>query len=333
MEMYLKVHIFRTFEMSDSSSDSDGEATAALDTDSEDDSEDEQLVNDILAAMHGSESESDSDEDNVAQVGHMAQNAQPAQVAQMAQMAQPAQAVQLAQPAQPGPQPATPQWNWDKNPANRNGQAPDTFIPNRAPGNYLPNNAAARDMDPAALFFLWWGEPLSIIQEHTNQCGREKAAKREKATGKKTTWQYVDSFEMQKFMAILIGMDLVEKPLVRDYWANDPLNVPAFGKIMSRDRFLTIYQHLRFNDAAEAKRNGTGDKTSPNYDPLFKIRPIVAALLFACATLRQPGRNVSIDEQLIKFRGRFKWRQVCELSHLRPACGPFLAVLFCNSAC
>ncbi len=217
-------------------------------------------------------------------------------------------AVQAAPPgphaAAPGTQAAPPadQWNWSIDPATRRANAAP-FQPVRPPGFYLPNNARPQDLDPASLFFLFWNEANSVIIDNTNERGRTHEA----------DWKDVDIFEMQKFIAILIGMDLVEKPVMKDYWAKDGLNVPCFAVIMSRDRFMSIYRSLRFADAAAAIRNGTGIKRSPNYDPLHKIRPIINAVLYASGNLRQPDRNMSIDEQLVKFRGRFKWRQVCQL--------------------
>ncbi len=171
-----------------------------------------------------------------------------------------------------------------------------------------------KDLDAATLFFHFWEEANSILVENTNERGRSDKNPKEAAP-----WKDVDIFEMQKFIAILIGMDLVEKPLIKEYWSKDPLNVHFFGKIMSRDRFLQIYHHLRFADYEEANRDGTGDKRSANYDPLFKVRPIINAVLYASGQFRQPGQNLSIDEQLIKFRGRFKWKQVKIVTNIAPS--------------
>ena len=51
------------------------------------------------------------------------------------------------------------------------------------------------------------------------------------------------------------------------------------------------------------------DPSDPQRDRLFKIRDVVNLLVERCRTVYLPGENVSIDEELIKFKGKLLFKQ------------------------
>ena len=70
---------------------------------------------------------------------------------------------------------------------------------------------------------------------------------------------------------------------------------------MSRNRFTTISQCSRFDNAKDKRTDGS----------LYKLAPI-RALFELCPTLQDayiPHENVTVDEQLLTFRGRCPFKQ------------------------
>ena len=68
---------------------------------------------------------------------------------------------------------------------------------------------------------------------------------------------------------------------------------------MSRDRFLEIHRYLHFTNNEALHAPG-----SPGYDKLGKIKPIITALSEHFRAVYKPGKNISIDEAMIRFKGR-----------------------------
>jgi len=66
---------------------------------------------------------------------------------------------------------------------------------------------------------------------------------------------------------------------------------------MPRDRFVQIKPSLRFSDDAG--------------DTLHKIRFILDNCRDKCQSEYIPHREISMDEALIPFKGRFRYAQVC----------------------
>ena len=73
---------------------------------------------------------------------------------------------------------------------------------------------------------------------------------------------------------------------------------------MWRDCYLQILHFLHFVDS-----NNAPDPADPNRDKLWKIRPFLNALLPRFITVYALSQNLSLDETLIKFKGRAKFRQ------------------------
>ena len=67
---------------------------------------------------------------------------------------------------------------------------------------------------------------------------------------------------------------------------------------MSRNRFQVLLRYVHFNDNAEMK-----PLDYPDYDPLFKMSPLLKRLRDAMSHL-EPEERYSVDEQMIPFKGR-----------------------------
>jgi len=72
---------------------------------------------------------------------------------------------------------------------------------------------------------------------------------------------------------------------------------------MSRDRIFAILTmfHLNNNDAKAAMGQ-------PGYDPLFRIRPGIDALITKFQDVYTPEEQLTIDEAICPFRGRIFFR-------------------------
>ena len=113
-------------------------------------------------------------------------------------------------------------------------------------------------------------------------------------------WKRTSRPEMKRFFGLYILMGLTRKNWLREYWAKDPMvYTPIFGAVMSRNRFDVLLQFLHF------VHNATADRT----DKLYKVRPLLDLLGAIFKAVHKPEREVSIDEELIKFKGSVAFRQ------------------------
>ncbi|KAF2883604.1 hypothetical protein ILUMI_22571 [Ignelater luminosus] len=68
---------------------------------------------------------------------------------------------------------------------------------------------------------------------------------------------------------------------------------------MSRNRFSWLLGNIHINDNA----------LSPNYDKLYKLRPCLNSLLESFQNCYKSGEYQSIDENMIRFKGRSRLKQ------------------------
>ena len=77
---------------------------------------------------------------------------------------------------------------------------------------------------------------------------------------------------------------------------------------MSRNRFVAILSVLQMENPRTDK-----DREA---DPLRKVRGLVDAMRLNCMKLGQPHARVSLDERMVKAKGRFGFRYV-EVSNIK----------------
>lgn len=113
-------------------------------------------------------------------------------------------------------------------------------------------------------------------------------------------WSTPTLTEFKAFLGLTYQMGISRKPSTKLYWSSDPImSTPIFSATVSRDRYTQIMRYLRFSDHLNEPRQGEA-----NYDPLYKIKPVVDHLNRKFGHEYTPKRNVTIDECMVPFKGR-----------------------------
>ena len=119
------------------------------------------------------------------------------------------------------------------------------------------------------------------------------------------SWDILTVEELQAYMGFLILMGLAHLPSLSDYWSKDNIfHYSAIASRITRTRFLEISKYLHFADNQLLAPTGT-----LGYDELGKIRPVLESLENRFRTIYHLHKEVSIDEAMIKFKGRSSMKQ------------------------
>ena len=171
------------------------------------------------------------------------------------------------------------------------------FQPRRTPGVQVDSLSHHTPKDLFLLFFPT--DAVLTICSNTN-----KNAAKNKELGKKYRWTDVEVEDLYKFFGLLSYMSLVSLPSLQDYWKqNHILSVPLPAKVMTRDRFRSIFWNIHLSDPEEDAQNDS-KKGTPGYDKLFRVRPLYDDILNACQAHYQPRRELAVDERMVATRAK-----------------------------
>lgn len=108
---------------------------------------------------------------------------------------------------------------------------------------------------------------------------------------------------LHAFLGLLIlrGVLRGNHEKVQDLWKNDQFSRPIFKAVMSRTMFLELLRIVSFDEKA------TRDERRV-YDKLTAVRDMWEAFNKRLSAMWEPSSHVTIDEQLITFRGRVTFR-------------------------
>ena len=73
---------------------------------------------------------------------------------------------------------------------------------------------------------------------------------------------------------------------------------------ITRDRLFELHQYLHFADNSTLAASG-----SPEYNKLGKVQPIIDSISQSFQEVYSPGKNASVDEAMIPFKGRSSLKQ------------------------
>ncbi|CAG5054386.1 unnamed protein product [Parnassius apollo] len=88
-------------------------------------------------------------------------------------------------------------------------------------------------------------------------------------------------------------------------WSSDPMfRVAEIANVMTVKRFKKVLANLHLNDNSQVPKRG-----EEGYDKLYKIRPMIKILNTAFQSGGVCSSSQSIDECMIKFKGRSTLKQ------------------------
>ena len=181
------------------------------------------------------------------------------------------------------------------------------FIPHRPEGpqfDGLTRQTKANLVHPIDLFKLFFtAELISDICKFTNKYAIAHIHEFVSYGDKHGTWSnHVDAEEMYAFIGLLIFMGLHRLPNLNCYWSNAWASYnPVPHQFGTRLRFESILQFLHVVDYEKENRETEGRLT--------KVKHLLDYIRDKCMTLFQPSEYVSIDERMVKSKGRSGMRQ------------------------
>lgn len=116
--------------------------------------------------------------------------------------------------------------------------------------------------------------------------------------------------ELLAFIGMNFYMGYNSRPAWTDHFSSAPdLNNPLICKTMSRDRFRAILTHLHCNDTSAMPPNCK--------DKLYKLRPVIDELNRKFQESYNGTRELSVDESMIKFKGRSVLKQYLPMKPIK----------------
>ncbi|XP_017765529.1 PREDICTED: piggyBac transposable element-derived protein 4-like [Eufriesea mexicana] len=114
-------------------------------------------------------------------------------------------------------------------------------------------------------------------------------------------WYPVTLDEVKAYCALHILMSQLKKSNVQLYWTTRAavVETPIFRKTMPLKRFRQISRFLHF----------LHNETADGSDRLRKVRPIINLWNEKFKEIYTPNEYVSIDESLMKYKGRLAYKQ------------------------
>jgi len=119
--------------------------------------------------------------------------------------------------------------------------------------------------------------------------------------------------EMNVFLGINVLMGIKSLPSYKDYWSsNFQLRDQFISSKMSLNRFSWLLSHLHVNNNdLQPKRH------EPNFDKLYKIRPLLKHISKNFLNHYDRGKNQSLDESMILFKGRSSLKQYMPMKPIK----------------
>ncbi|XP_068205343.1 piggyBac transposable element-derived protein 4-like [Palaemon carinicauda] len=116
------------------------------------------------------------------------------------------------------------------------------------------------------------------------------------------TFKDVTLMELRAFLGILIMTGArKDNHLTAEEMFSKSLGCPFYRSIMSERRFAFIQRALRFDSIATREERVTHDKFAP-------IRNLWDQVIANCIANYEPSGHLTVDEQLLGFRGRCRFR-------------------------
>ena len=161
-----------------------------------------------------------------------------------------------------------------------------------------PTRPSAGESASACFNRFFTDEVWDLLVQETNRFAAQVRATLTSPTSR--PWHDVDREEIKAFVGIMMAMGICKLPRLEMYWSTThPLLTPELRKVMPLVRFQQIWRFLHLNDSSKQVAHG-----QPGYDPLYKVRPLLDLVSPRLESEYNPHEQVSVDEAMIKFKGR-----------------------------
>ncbi|XP_015180955.1 PREDICTED: piggyBac transposable element-derived protein 2-like [Polistes dominula] len=162
------------------------------------------------------------------------------------------------------------------------------------------------------LFFITFDNKFwEILVTETNRFADQTLHDERKKRYVDDTWYSVTSDEIKAYYALCILMGQVKKSNIQLYWTRrGVLETPIFRQTMPFKRFRQISRFLHFSD----------NETDNSKDRLRKIRPVINFWNQKFKEIYTPSEYVSIDESLMKYKGRLAYKERTQRTNISVVC-------------
>ncbi|KAK7474848.1 hypothetical protein BaRGS_00033920 [Batillaria attramentaria] len=155
---------------------------------------------------------------------------------------------------------------------------------------------------PVDFFYLFWDDTMwRRLLVETNRY-HDQQVRQKGVAPSAPTWKPITNEEMKTFIGLILMMGIIRLPQRNDYWRIGEdcwLAHTNFNKAMSRNRFNDIWRYLH-----------TQDNMAPaGEDRLIKLRWFLNRLCDKYQHVYTPGPTYSVDETMVKYKGRLMFRQ------------------------
>ena len=126
-------------------------------------------------------------------------------------------------------------------------------------------------------------------------------------------FEKVTSLEIQAYFGFMLLMGINQLPCLYDYWRTDTTYFAPIASRITRARFLEISRFLHFVN----NESYTTPQSDPQYDRIWKVRPVIDVLSKTFLDVYTPHATNSIDEAMIPFKGRSALKQYIPLKPIK----------------
>ncbi|MEW8548513.1 MAG: transposase, partial [Candidatus Thiodiazotropha sp.] len=175
-------------------------------------------------------------------------------------------------------------------------------LPRRFSGNPGAAEQHPEEAQPYHYFSMLWGDEMwqHLVTETNRYAEQERL--RNPPPPNAAKWVPVDVPTLKAFIGLVFSMGIIKLPHRYDYWRQKRVMFrTAFNNIMPRNKFSQIWRYLHLHDS-QAPPPDQPDK-------LLKIRWFIDYLNDKCSKAYAPYGHYTVDESMIKFKGRLSFRQ------------------------
>ncbi|KAK0042953.1 piggyBac transposable element-derived protein 3 [Biomphalaria pfeifferi] len=181
-------------------------------------------------------------------------------------------------------------------------EATASFLPERVPGIQLDKvrtRDSAKQFFRAIDFFKLYFTMDTVLQicQYTNTYATEHGLQKPSVF---QSWYELSPDEFYRFCGLIMYAGIVQVPNIERFWSTKSLYNGLWARaFMSRDRFKAIMCFIKVSNPLTEDPN----------DKLCKVRMLTTYIRMKCIKLYQPHQNVSIDERMVRNKGKYAFRQ------------------------